>query len=166
MITLPAGKIYQWHTDRISYKDGKAVIDLLVPDTADGPIIHNIALLPSDYIAPVKDITVLTILFPIKGASLADSDRVVINQALSPWLADKQGLQIQVNGYTDNSGTPIINEELSYQRAGLVAQEITAMGFDPMNIHVEGWGEADPVAPNDTEENMQLNRRVEVIIRR
>ena len=166
MITLPVGKIYQWHTDRISYKDGKAVINLLEPDTSEGPIIHNIALLPADYIAPVKDITILTILFPVKDVSLADSDKVVIAQALGPWLSDKQGLQIQVNGYTDNSGTPIINEELSVQRAGLVAQEISAMGFDPMNIQVEGWGEADPVAPNDTEENMQLNRRVEVIIRR
>ena len=51
-------------------------------------------------------------------------------------------------------------------RAGLVAKEIEAMGFDPLTLRVHGWGEANPIAPNDTDENKDLNRRVEVIIRR
>jgi outer membrane protein OmpA-like peptidoglycan-associated protein len=40
------------------------------------------------------------------------------------------------------------------------------MGIDPGNIQAKGWGEANPIAPNDAPENMNLNRRVEVIIRR
>ena len=60
----------------------------------------------------------------------------------------------------------MINEQLSYMRAGLVAKEIEAMGFDPLTLRVHGWGEANPIAPNDTDENKDLNRRVEVIIRR
>jgi outer membrane protein OmpA-like peptidoglycan-associated protein len=35
-----------------------------------------------------------------------------------------------------------------------------------MNIHAQGWGEANAVAPNDTEEHQNQNRRVEIIIRR
>lgn len=165
MITLPAGRAYKWQIDRVSYKDGGFVLDLSEIDL-NQPYLHNIPLLPSDYIAPVNDTTVLTIFFPVSGASLSDSDKAAIAQAMSPWLQDKVGLQIQVNGYTDNTGTPIINEELSFMRAGLVAQEIVALGFDPLSILTEGWGEADPVDTNDTEEGMQLNRRVEVVIRR
>jgi outer membrane protein OmpA-like peptidoglycan-associated protein len=73
---------------------------------------------------------------------------------------------IFVNGYTDNSGNPLLNEELSYLRASLVSSEISSMGIDPGNIQSKGWGEANPIAPNDTPDNMNLNRRVEIIIRR
>jgi outer membrane protein OmpA-like peptidoglycan-associated protein len=166
MITLPVGRMYKWHTDRISYKDGEDIIDLSDQDSTNVPYAYSIALLPADYIVPVKDITVLTILFPKRGTSLSDTDKATIQRALSPWATDKEGLHIQVNGYTDNSGTPLINEELSHMRASLVAREIIDMGFDPLAVHTEGWAEADPVAPNDTEEGMQMNRRVEVIIRR
>jgi outer membrane protein OmpA-like peptidoglycan-associated protein len=40
------------------------------------------------------------------------------------------------------------------------------MGIDMANIQSKGWGEANAVAPNDTDENKNLNRRVEIIIRR
>jgi outer membrane protein OmpA-like peptidoglycan-associated protein len=70
-----------------------------------------------------------------------------------------------VHGYTDNTGTPFINEQLSYMRAGLVAKALNESGVDNSFIHPQGWGEADPIASNDTEEDRGLNRRVEVIIR-
>ena len=71
-----------------------------------------------------------------------------------------------INGYTDNSGNPMLNEELSYLRANLVRDAVSEMGIDPTNIEAKGWGEANPVAPNDSDDNKNLNRRVEVIIRR
>jgi chemotaxis protein MotB len=37
-------------------------------------------------------------------------------------------------------------------------------GFDPKNLAAAGYGEFDPVAPNDTPENKQLNRRIEIIL--
>jgi len=70
-----------------------------------------------------------------------------------------------INGYTDNTGTPIINEQLSYTRAGLVSKEIEKIGVANANLRAHGWGEADPVATNETEEGRNVNRRVEVIIR-
>jgi outer membrane protein OmpA-like peptidoglycan-associated protein len=165
MITLPAGKKYLWHTDRVSYQDGKDTLDL-TDQTAGVPYYYNIPLLPSDYIAPVHDSLVLTIWFPVNGAELSDSDKASIGAALEPWLYDHSGLVVFVNGYTDNTGTPLINEQLSYMRAGLVADAIEALGIDRMNIQTKGWGEANPLDLNDTEEGRSWNRRVEVIIRR
>lgn len=165
MITLPAGKKYLWHTDRVSYQDGKDTLDL-TDQVAGVPYYYNIPLLPSDYIAPVHDSLVLTIWFPVNGAELSDSDKIAISTALEPWLYDHSGLVVFVNGYTDNTGTPLINEQLSYMRAGLVTDAIEALGIDRMNIQTKGWGEADPLDLNDSEEGRSWNRRVEVIIRR
>jgi outer membrane protein OmpA-like peptidoglycan-associated protein len=165
MITLPAGRQYTWHTDRVAFQDGDLLLDL-TEQSLDTPYLHNIALLPSDYVAPVNDSLVIRIHFPRNSAKLTDPDKQLVRSAIAPWLEHKDRVVIFINGYTDNTGTPMLNEELSHLRAGLVAKEVSALGIDEMNLHVRGWGEAEPLVPNDTEENMNLNRRVEVVIRR
>lgn len=164
-MTLIAGKKYALHTDRVSYLDGEDTMDLanLPPGTE---IRKNIALLPSDYIAPVNDSLIATIYFPINSQKLSDSDKYIISTALEPWLDHVGGYVFYVNGYTDNSGTPMINEELSYLRAHLVSSMLLYMGINEMNIHTKGWGEANPITDNDSEEGKNRNRRVELIIRR
>lgn len=164
MITLIAGKKYLVHTDRIGYQDGSDTIDLSNHELKE-PYYFNIALLPADYIAPVNDSLVLTIHFPINSQKLTDNDKAMIRSVLEPWLY-APGTVFFVNGYTDNTGTPMINEQLSYMRAGLVASELEGLGIEPMQIRTQGWGEANPLADNNTEEGKDLNRRVEVIVRR
>lgn len=164
MMTLPAGKQYIYDADRIGYMDMTGDISLQ-QEAAGHKLCYNIPLLPQGYQKPINDSLVLTIHFARNIAQLSDSDKQNITNALVPWMQEK-GLIILVNGYTDVSGSPMINEQLSYMRAGLVSKVIEDLGFDPLNIQLKGWGEAEPIAPNDTEENMTLNRRVEVIIRR
>ena len=60
----------------------------------------------------------------------------------------------------------MLNEQLSYLRAGLVQKEIAKMGIDETMMKAQGWGEASTIAPNDTEQGRDKNRRVEVVIRR
>lgn len=166
MITLPVGKKYTYNADRIGYLDRDDTISLAdIHENSLTPIEHNIPLLPQDYQAPIHDSLIATIHFPINSAQLSDSDKTILYDALVPWL-EGSGFTILVNGYTDNTGTPIINENLSAMRAQLVTKEITAYGIDEMNILTQGWGEANPMASNDTEIGRDLNRRVEVIIRR
>ncbi len=166
MITLVTGKKYLVHTDRIAYQDGNDTLDLTAATDPKAVCAYNIALLPADYVAPVEDSIILTIQFPINSQKLTDSDKGYIQTAMGPWLFDYAGAMFFVSGYTDNTGTPMINEQLSYMRAGVVARELEALGIDPMNIQVKGWGEANPVADNNTEEGKILNRRVEVVVRR
>jgi outer membrane protein OmpA-like peptidoglycan-associated protein len=163
MITLPLGSNYAYRADRVGYLDITDTIRLAGVDSLE-VIDHNIPLLPQGYQAPVTDSTILTIHFPKNSAALTDSDKEALLQAISPWVS-QPNLYIMVHGYTDNTGTPFINEQLSYMRAGLVAKALNESGVDNSFIHPQGWGEADPIASNDTEEDRGLNRRVEVIIR-
>lgn len=164
MITLPAGKDYLYDADRIGYLRTKDTIH--VPkELASKTFERNIPLLPQDYIAPINDSLVITITFARNASQLSDSDRIALAKALDPWILDKN-IILLINGYTDNTGTPMINEQLSVKRASLITEAVTAMGVDQSMIQSQGWGEANPRFPNDTEENQARNRRVEVIIRR
>ncbi len=77
---------------------------------------------------------------------------------------------IVVAGYTDN--TPVMagkygsNTELSKARADAVKFfMVNLLEMDENRIKTEGYGEAQPIAPNDTDEGRQKNRRVEIIIK-
>lgn len=166
MLTLPTGKKYAYVADRVGYMEKADTLSLIdvVPDVAN-PIEYNIPLLPHGYSAPIHDSLILTINFPINSASLTDSAKALIQQAMEPWLQET-GFVMLINGYTDNTGTPMINEQLSAARAKLVAEEMAGYGLSEFNMTTQGWGEAAPVASNDTEIGRDLNRRVEVIIRR
>lgn len=164
-IPLIAGREYQLKTDRIGYQERVDTLKIPAGDTLSVQKMH-IALLPDDYVAPVHDSLLLTICFPLNAARLTDADRMRLQQTMAPWMDHLPGTIFFINGYTDNSGTPMINEQLSFSRARLLARELISLGVDEMNVKIMGWGEAAPVAPNDTEENRAKNRRVELIIRR
>jgi outer membrane protein OmpA-like peptidoglycan-associated protein len=70
----------------------------------------------------------------------------------------------QVEGFTDDSGSPKQNEELAKERAKAVADHLVQSGIDPSRIQVVSHGEHDPVANNDTAEGRAANRRVEIVV--
>ena len=71
---------------------------------------------------------------------------------------------IDVNGYTDSTGSDAYNLKLSQQRANAVAGAFIQRGISPPRILPVGYGKADPVASNDTADGRAKNRRVEVRI--
>ncbi len=89
-----------------------------------------------------------------------------------PILAPMQQTKIIVNGYTDN--VPIgpglmrqgvtSNLVLSQKRADNVMQFMIAQGVNPSLISAQGFGDADPVASNATEDGRAQNRRVELTL--
>jgi len=162
--TLPLGKKYSLIIDRYLYK---SVADTLTCDSQYlvPPMAYNISMLPSDYVKPVNDSLVLVVYFKKNSVELSDSAKNVIAATLQPWLPQND-IHIFINGYTDNSGTPIGNEQLSYQRADLVAASLAALKFPEEMLEIHGWGEVSPVASNDTEEDRDKNRRVEIVIRK
>ena len=72
--------------------------------------------------------------------------------------------KIQVSGYTDNTGNPNSNLNLSLQRAQSVANYLAAQGVSPNRISSIGYGDRNPLASNATPEGRALNRRVEINI--
>jgi outer membrane protein OmpA-like peptidoglycan-associated protein len=74
------------------------------------------------------------------------------------------GLNLQVEGYTDVTGSDELNQRLSEQRADTVREFLVAQGINPQNVTAVGYGKNYPVASNDTREGRALNRRVELVI--
>jgi len=70
--------------------------------------------------------------------------------------------RVSVVGHTCDLGPERYNEQLSTRRAEAVKQELVALGVDPGAIVIDGRGEAEPRVPNTSDENRQLNRRVDV----
>jgi outer membrane protein OmpA-like peptidoglycan-associated protein len=69
-----------------------------------------------------------------------------------------------VEGFTDSTGSESTNQELSDRRANAVRAALVDMGVSSDRIATHGYGEAYPVAGNDSAGSRQLNRRVEIIL--
>jgi outer membrane protein OmpA-like peptidoglycan-associated protein len=73
-------------------------------------------------------------------------------------------LKLQVEGYTDNVGSDMLNQKLSENRADSVKAFLIAQGTDPNSITSAGYGKSNPVADNSTAAGRAQNRRVELIV--
>ena len=81
---------------------------------------------------------------------------------LAEVLNEKPEWGLQLSGYTDNVGNPQSNMVLSKKRAEAVRDYLAGQGVSAARMYVLYFGDRDPVAPNDTPEGRQMNRRVEM----
>lgn len=99
-----------------------------------------------------------------------DSDQEIMTPAVEAYsakLADllrTGGGRAILTGHTDADGQPEYNLELGMKRAREFKDHLVRLGVDESRIEVRSKGETEPVAPNDTEEGKQKNRRVTVRI--
>jgi chemotaxis protein MotB len=99
-----------------------------------------------------------------------DGQKVIAR--LAQKLAPTQQAKLVVAGYTDNAPVGAAlkkrgvtnNLELSQKRAESVMQFLVSQGVKPELVSAQGFGEADPVAPNNTPAGRSQNRRVEISI--
>ena len=115
--------------------------------------------------------------FAVKDLLSALNDSVVnfasssadVPESMAPFLKNaaaelkqlKAGHVLEIAGYTDNTGDAALNLALSQKRAELVREALIKYGVDPDMLVAKGYGEADPVANNDTPEGRLKNRRIE-----
>jgi outer membrane protein OmpA-like peptidoglycan-associated protein len=111
------------------------------------------------------------ILVNLKSSLLFNTDSAVVKPAaveqiaqLGDILAKYPQERIRVRGYTDSTGSPAHNEELSLHRAEAVRDVLASRGVHPTQMLVEGMGAARPIADNDTPQGRAANRRVELHI--
>lgn len=103
------------------------------------------------------------VLFATDQATLTSGARERIGR-LASFLRQHPERTVRVEGYTDSSGSPGYNLQLSERRANAVREVLLANGINPDRVVAMGRGEAQPVASNDSQSGRQANRRVEVII--
>ncbi len=108
-------------------------------------------------------ITLGDVLFATGLAQLSpDGLRTV--QKLADVLQQNPQRRVLVEGFTDSTGGTAQNQELSERRAGAVLTALQSMGVTRDRVAIRGYGESYPVAANDTSQNRQLNRRVEILL--
>ena len=90
------------------------------------------------------------------GVALAQKVAVILNE--NPQRT------VSVCGFTDSTGTAAYNLGLSERRANSVSDILLSAGVAHQRVTVQGFGETRPVADNNTAENRQMNRRVEITL--
>jgi len=108
-------------------------------------------------------VTIGDVLFATDRAEL-NANGVTTVRKLAEVMAQNPDRTVLVEGFTDSTGSSGHNQDLSERRAASVAQALTGLGVPRDRVAMRGYGEAYPVAANDTASNRQLNRRVEIVL--
>jgi outer membrane protein OmpA-like peptidoglycan-associated protein len=108
-------------------------------------------------------ITIGDVLFATNQADLTAGGMSTLRK-LADVMAQNPDRTVLVEGFTDSTGSSAHNQELSQRRANTVAMALSSMGVPRERVAMRAYGEAFPVAPNDSATNRQLNRRVEIVL--
>ena len=109
----------------------------------------------------MKRFVMRNINFEFDSAVLDKSSYTEID-SLASFLKENPLINIEISGYTDNSGNEEHNMQLSLERAAAVMSALLDREISIKRINAVGYGSNHPLVPNDSEKNKALNRRVEV----
>ena len=104
-----------------------------------------------------------TIMFDWASANLNSSSRPTLDKLAEVARACPTA-KIEIEGHTDAEGTPERNKNLSERRARAVYDYLAKVGVGSERLSAVGYGETQPIAPNDTAANRAKNRRIEFTV--
>lgn len=108
-------------------------------------------------------LTLGDVLFDTGQSSLKPGAVTTIDR-LAQFMRDYSERSVRIEGHTDSAGSDETNQLLSERRAVAVRDALVARGIDGARIVTVGYGEARPVAGNDTAGGRQQNRRIEIVL--
>ncbi|MFN3916101.1 MAG: OmpA family protein [Flavobacteriales bacterium] len=156
LVSLPSGKNYAITVNAPGYVFHSENVTL--SDTASYQEIRKDITLKK--IEAGTKVVLKNIFFDYNKTSLREESISELNRLLKI-LNDNPKLKIEISGHTDNRGSDEYNNRLSQGRAKSVVEYLITMGIEMGRLTYKGYGKAQPIASNDTEEGMQENRRVE-----
>ncbi|GGM07339.1 OmpA family protein [Pseudomonas asuensis] len=114
-----------------------------------------------------ETIVVRDLHFAFDSAEISPADRAQLDTVASRLRSEASTTRLTINGHTDSKGTDRYNQRLSERRAASVRNYLVQSGVPAASIvSVQGMGESQPVATNDTAEGRATNRRVEILVER
>lgn len=103
------------------------------------------------------------VLFDVNKATLKPDAKIRLAKVAGIVLAYPD-LRLEIDGYTDSTGTQHRNEVLSEERAAAVRDFLISQGVSANNVIARGFGEESPIASNETASGRRMNRRVELVM--
>jgi outer membrane protein OmpA-like peptidoglycan-associated protein len=104
------------------------------------------------------------VLFDVDSATIRDEGRETLVQ-VADVVDEFDKTAVVVQGHTDATGPDSHNQTLSERRAEAARDYLVGRGVDEERIEAIGYGETRPLASNETPEDRQLNRRVEILLK-
>ncbi len=101
-----------------------------------------------------------TITFASGSAEISVGSLGLID-SLAAQLSECEGMAVAVNGHTDATGDPALNQALSVERAQSVAAALSERGVDASRITAAGFGSTEPLIEGVSPEANAANRRIE-----
>ncbi len=150
-----------WCRVQASVSAGRTILDII----DEKPLVTTLEFTPAEMMAALDSdgkIALYGILFDFDRATLQQPSNKQLQDVLT-LLASNPELKLEIQGHTDSDGSSDYNLQLSHRRAESVRQYLLLFGIDPARLQAKGYGEAMPVAPNDSDENKAKNRRVELV---
>jgi outer membrane protein OmpA-like peptidoglycan-associated protein len=158
IIALPEGRSYSYFAEKEGYYSVSNRVDLTKSGVTEMTVditMYSVSALEN---LPVKlnNIYFDTDKWELKPESFVELDRVY------EFLKTNPAVKIEISAHTDSRGSEDYNLVLSQKRAESVVNYLLSRGISGERLVARGYGETIPVVPNDTEENMAANRRVEM----
>ena len=116
---------------------------------------------PEECVAKITEVTAVRKITFDPGASSITSDTTNVVDEIADILKRCPDLRIEIAGYTDSQGREEMNQSLSQERASAVLNALRSRRVPVANFEAKGYGEADPIADNDTADGREANRRIE-----
>ena len=98
------------------------------------------------------------------GRSDIQSNFAPVLDRFAEGLRNNPNTDVRIIGHTDNTGSDAVNNPLSLDRAASTRNYLTGRGIDGRRISIEGMGERQPIATNETADGRSRNRRVEIYV--
>ncbi len=160
MLCLPLSRNYSFNVSEPGYLFYSQSILLKDETTLVDPYILDIQLEP---IAIGAKMELYNIYFETDSFAILPESEPELQKLVS-FLKNNGALKVEIQGHTDNTGTPARNEELSELRAKSVVDYLVRNEIPQNRLQHKGYGQTEPVATNDTEAGKRLNRRTTIKI--
>ena len=155
-ITLPYDKAYSFFAEKSGFYSVRDSIDIpLIKEYTE--IERNIYLTPLELGAAIA---LKNVFFVRSEATLLSTSYPELNK-LAQLLTENPGIEIELQGHTDNVGSAEKNVILSEQRVERVKKYLVEKGINEERVSGKGFGGSLPIADNSVEATRKLNRRVE-----
>ncbi len=162
LVSLPTNKNYALNVSKEGYLFYSENFSLKGSKELADPFLMDI---PLQRIRVGEKEVLRNIFFEYDSYALLNESIVELDK-LVDFLNINIDLEIEIQGHTDNKGTPDYNQKLSENRAKAVYDYIRSHAIDNNRLSFKGLGEEQPIDSNDTKTGRAMNRRIEFVVKK